>query len=56
VIDVEIATSYKYLGVVTVNKLNWMENTTNVLNKKPLQRMFFFRKSYRIDHDIPQLY
>lgn len=40
---VETVTSYKYLGVVLDNKLDWSENTT-FLHKKSQTRMYFLRR------------
>ena len=41
--DVEIVQSYKYLGVVLDNKLEWSTNTEAVY-KKDLSRLYFLRR------------
>ena len=55
--EVEVVTTYKYLGTIIDNKLTWNDNTEAIV-KKCQQRMFFLRKlnSFGVDKTILTLF
>jgi hypothetical protein len=55
--DVEIVQSFKYLGVVISNNLNWSENT-QLITKKASQRLYFLRKlrEFNVNKSIMHLF
>ena len=55
--DVEIVSSYKYLGTIFDDKLSWDENT-NAVVKNCTQRMYYLRKlnSFNVDRTIMKLF
>ena len=55
--DVRQVESYKYLGTIIDNQLNWGENIQAVL-KKANQRLFFLRKlrQFKVNNTILQLF
>ena len=55
--DVKIVHSYKYLGTVIDDKLNWTDNI-NLICKKTNQRLFFLRKlnQFKVSVNIKKLF